>query len=78
MLCLMIMVSGNMMGGDGHSTASEKLSKNLMLTDIQSVYISQDRNPSHPEEYQIKKPESESSIWWYTIHMAAESTEQKL
>ena len=66
------------MGGDGHSTASEKLSKKSMLTDIQSVYVSQDKNPSHPEEYQIKKPGSESWIWWYSIHMAAESTEQKL
>ena len=35
-----------------------------MLTDLQAVYISQDKDSSHPEEYQIKKTESESSIWW--------------
>ena len=66
------------MGGDGYSVASEKLSKNSMLTDIRSVYVPQDKNSSHPEEYELKKPGSERWIWWYTIHMAAESMEQKL
>ena len=77
MLCLMIMVSGNMTGGDGHSTASEKLSTKTISNTIKSYHVSQDKNPSHPEEYQTKKPGSESWMWWYSVHMAAESPEQK-
>ena len=77
LLCLMIMVSGDMTGGDGHSTASEKLSINTVMNTVKSYPISQDKNPSHPEEYQTKKEVSKDWIWWYSVHMAAESTEQK-
>merc|ERR1711888_130129 len=76
MLCLVILAS--IMGGDGYSVASEKLSTNSFPTDLRPVYVPQDNNSSRPEEHELKKPGSKRWIWWYTVHMAAESMEQKL
>ena len=64
----MIMVSGDMTGSDDHSTASEKLSINKIMNTVKSYPISQDKNPSHPEEYQT----NDTRVWWYEVSEATD------
>ena len=78
MLCLMMVASGDTTRSNDHSTVLKQLSINLKSNDTKLSNISQDKSPSNPEKYQTSKEGNDNWIWWYSVHMATESIEQKL
>ena len=79
MLCLMMVASGDTTRSKDHSTVTKQISIKLKSNDTQLSNISQDlAAASNPEKYRTSKEGNDKWIWWYSVHMAAESIEQKI